>query len=99
VSSNLANGAGMYWVLGLVWGGSSLFFLIVSILFGRMIKSQTDGCLLALGNVVFVFGGGLLGYALVRYPLNLVLSCTGALFMPAILTGFWVRHTLKRDPS
>jgi ABC-type uncharacterized transport system permease subunit len=89
----------MYWLLAFLWGGSCLFFLIVSALLGRSVHSATDGCLLGFGNTVCVFLGGLFGYALVRYPMNILVSGTGALFLPAGLTAFWMRHTVKRKQS
>ena len=99
VSYNWASGAGMFWVLGFLWGGSCLFFIVVSQVLGRSVKSTSDGCLLAIANTVCVLLGGLFGYALVRYPLNLVTSGTGALFFPAAVTGFWLRYTVKRNQS
>src|SRR5580658_2656103 len=67
----LASG-GAYWVLGVGWVTSAVFFGYFALRAGRLAGSHNDGCLLSICAVIMTFAGGGIGlYAgllLTRYP-------------------------------
>jgi len=83
----LASG-GSYWVIGLSWFLSALFFATVAMRAGKTSGNESDGCLLSICCVLLaLFGGGAglyAGLTWVHYPYFIITSLSGAILFPAI---------------
>lgn len=79
---------GSYWVIGISWLLSALFFAAGAMRTGKVSGSENDGCLLAVCCVLLaLFGGGAglyAGLTWMRYPYFIVSSLLGTLLFPAI---------------
>jgi len=83
----LASG-GSYWIIGLSWILSAIFFATVASRAGKNSGSENDGCLLSICCVLLaLFGGGAGLYAglfWTKYPYFIVTSLVGSIVFPAI---------------
>jgi hypothetical protein len=70
------------------------FFLYISFKLGKAVHSESDGCLLAMSNLVLILVGGMAGLLIFHFPYNLMSSMFLALALPSGVTWMWVRRTL-----
>ncbi|HWD41507.1 MAG TPA: hypothetical protein VG944_21865 [Fimbriimonas sp.] len=97
MNSDWIAGPGQFWILSVSWLGSAAFFVFFSWMFGRILRSPSDGCLLGLCNLLFVVIGGMGGLLILKFPNNLGCSALGALLLPGLITTTWIRRTKLRN--
>jgi len=87
----LATG-GAYWIIAFGWILSAAFFSFLGIQSGKRAKSENDGCLLSICNILLSFTGGgvglYLGLAFSHYPTFVLTSLFGAVIVPVIGNAF-----------
>lgn len=86
---------GAYWIIGGAWLATAVFFYIIAQKVGKVTRSESDGCLLGICNIVLSLLGGGAGYFLAPYPLFLLTSVAGAVTLPTLATLFFLSR-LKR---
>ena len=89
-------GPGTFWILGTSGFGFALLYAVLGLRLGKAADSETDGCLLAICNVLLVILGGAAGFLLLRFPAQLISAMAGSAFLPGIMTMVWVRKLEKR---
>src|SRR5688572_22765475 len=64
---------------------------------GKTLRSENDGCLVAIGNVVLAFFGGGLGFLLLinYFPYFILSSMAGAIAFRALATNAFIRRARK----
>ena len=87
----LANG-GAYWLIFSSWfiAAGATYALAHSL--GRATRSENDGCLLGLGNIVLSFVGGGIGLLAGKFPYFVLTSLVGAFALPGLATLIWLRR-------
>ena len=83
---------GAYWIIGFAWVLSAAFYYFVAEYVGRMTRTENDGCLLGIMNILLTLGGGGAGLLAFRtqFPLFVATSVLGAITLPAMGTLFVV---------
>jgi len=87
-STDFFSSGGAFWLLGGEVIVSAVFFACAALYLGKVSRSQNDGCLLAISNVLGAFCGGGIGFWLARYPLFILTTLFGALCFPLAITTF-----------
>ena len=62
---------------------------------GKQTRSEGDGCLLAITNVVLVLLGAAIGYFSTPYPYFVFTALLGSLLLPALAFGFFATRIRK----
>ena len=65
---------------------SALFFACAALYLGKITRSQNDGCLLAIANILAALCGGGVGFWFARYPLFILTTLAGTLIFPLAVT-------------
>jgi hypothetical protein len=88
---------GAYWVIWGVWVLVAGFYYVIAELIGRSTRTENDGCLLGIMNILLTLFGGGAGLLLFheRYPTFIATSMFGALIFPTAGTLF-VLWRMKR---
>jgi hypothetical protein len=89
-------GPGQFWILGLSWSSVALFYVLMGWKLGKSIRSEPDGCLLMICNLLLVPVGGLAGLVFFRFPYDLLSSMFCCALLPSLLTLNWIRRTDPR---
>lgn len=87
-STDWMSSGGAYWVLAAEVIGSATFFGCWSLYLGKLTKSENDGCLLSIANVIAAFCGGGIGLFFFRYPVFVLSTLFGTLALPCVVTSF-----------
>lgn len=83
-------GPGTFWILGASGVGFALLYSWLALRLGRVTRSESDGCLLAVCNVALVIVGGAVGFLLFRFPYQLLSAVAGSALVPGALTLVWL---------
>jgi hypothetical protein len=83
-------GPGTFWILGASGTGFAALYVWLALHLGKQARSESDGCLLAICNLVLVVVGGAVGYLLLRYPYQLLSAMGGSVILPGLMTLIWV---------
>ena len=80
-----------------IWIGLSILFAIAAIQVGKAVRSENDGCLLAIGNVVLTLLGGAIGFLVMvnHYPTFILSSMVGAMLLPSLAILAFTRRARK----
>ena len=83
----------------LLFGQTALIAVVMIVLAfrtGKQARAESDGCLLAITNLILtVFGAGV-GFFLAPYPNFVATSFFGAMVLPAIATSLFIRRYRPR---
>ena len=96
MSADWLAGPGTFWILGLSGVGFAILYVALALRLGRIARSESDGCLLAICNLLLVIVGGAGGFTLLKFPGQLVSSVAGAALLPGLVTLVWVRRLERR---
>ena len=93
----LASG-GAYWVIGGSWVVIAGFYYYIAERVGRATRTENDGCILGIMNIMLTIFGGGTGLLIFRdqYPAFIIASMFGALIFPTAGTLFILNRMQKR---
>ncbi len=89
-------GPGTFWILFGSGLGFAIFYVLLALRLGKVGRRQSDGCLLAVCNLVLVVTGGSIGFLLFRFPAQLISAMAGSFLLPGIVTAIWVSRMTRR---
>lgn len=72
--------------------------VVVAYRVGQLTRSESDGCLLMIANLVLAPFGAAIGYFIAPYPAYLFTSLLGALMLPTVATAVLARR-MSRNPD
>ncbi|MFZ4509237.1 MAG: hypothetical protein ACOYON_16235 [Fimbriimonas sp.] len=88
---------GAYLVVFGLWALILVFFVWMGGRLGKELEAGTDGCLLQFSVPFMVGVGGGAGLYLAPYPMFVIASPAGALFLNALVFGVWLRGMRGRQ--
>jgi hypothetical protein len=89
---------GAYWVIGGGWVLIAAFFYAIAERIGRVTRTENDGCLLGIMNILLTLFGGGAGLLIFRnqYPAFVPASIFGALLFPTAGTLFILNRMQRK---
>ena len=87
----LASG-GSFW---LIFGQTAVIAAISIVLAFRIanaLRAESDGCLLAIANLILTCLGAGIGFFLAPYPVFIVSAFVGAVALPGLATSLFIRR-------
>jgi hypothetical protein len=97
-STDWLSSGGAYWFLAGEVFVSAVFYACAALYLGKVARSQNDGCLLAIVNVLAALCGGGVGFWFAHYPLFVLTTLAGTLTLPlavTVLAAWRFRKQLK----
>lgn len=88
---------GAFWIIGVAWVVIAGFYYGIAEYIGRYTRTENDGCLMGLMNIILTIVGGAAGLLALRtqYPTFVFSSLFGALILPTLGTLF-ILSRMKR---